>query len=48
MLDDPAFAKQCADDAFEKVRPYTWSRTAAHTLDVYQRALANRRNGLPH
>lgn len=48
MLDDPAFARRCADDAFEKVRPYTWSRTAAHTLDVYQRALTNRRNGQPH
>ena len=45
MLDDPAFARQCAELAFEKVRPYTWSRTAAHTLDVYERALTNRRSG---
>ncbi len=29
MLDDPAFAQRCAGAAFEMVRPYTWSRTAA-------------------
>jgi glycosyltransferase involved in cell wall biosynthesis len=45
MLDEPAFARRCAAHAFETVRPYTWSRTAANTLDVYTRALADRRNG---
>ena len=45
MLDDPAFARRCASAAYEKVRPYTWSRTAAMTLEVYGRALANRGNG---
>jgi glycosyltransferase involved in cell wall biosynthesis len=45
MLEDPAFARQCASEAFERVRPYTWSRTAANTLDVYRRALADRENG---
>jgi glycosyltransferase involved in cell wall biosynthesis len=45
MLDDPRFARRCAEAAFERVRPYTWSRTAAHTLDVYARALAERKNG---
>src|SRR5262245_31383158 len=48
MLDDPAFAGRCASAAFEKVRSFTWSRTAADTLDVYLRALADRRNGRHH
>ncbi len=48
MLDDPAFAQRCAGAAFEMVRPYTWSRTAANTLDVYTRALADRRDGRRH
>ena len=48
MLDDPAFARRCANDAFEKVRPYTWARTAADTLDVYARAVADRGNGRVH
>jgi glycosyltransferase involved in cell wall biosynthesis len=48
MLDEPAFAKRCAGEAFEKVRPYTWRRTAANTLDVYTRALAERRHGRHH
>jgi glycosyltransferase involved in cell wall biosynthesis len=45
MLDDPAFARRCASAAYAKVRPYTWSRTAAMTLEAYGRALASRRNG---
>jgi glycosyltransferase involved in cell wall biosynthesis len=48
MLDDPSFARRCANDAFDKVRPYTWARAAADTLDVYERALADRRNGHVH
>jgi glycosyltransferase involved in cell wall biosynthesis len=45
MLDDPAFARRCAGAAFDKVRPYTWSRTASMTLEVYGRAMAHRRHG---
>jgi glycosyltransferase involved in cell wall biosynthesis len=48
MLDDPAFAGRCAGAAFEKVQPYTWSRTAADTLDVYRLALTDRGNGRHH
>jgi glycosyltransferase involved in cell wall biosynthesis len=48
MLDDPAFARRCANEAFEKVRPYTWARAAADTLDVYARAVADRGNGRVH
>jgi glycosyltransferase involved in cell wall biosynthesis len=48
MLDDSAFARRCATEAFDKVRPYTWARTAANTLDVYARALADQRNGHGH
>jgi glycosyltransferase involved in cell wall biosynthesis len=48
MLDEPDLARRCAANAFETVRPYTWSRTAAHTLDVYARALADRRHGADH
>ena len=48
MLDDPSLARRCARAAYDKVRPYTWSRTAAHTLDVYSRALAERRNARHH
>ena len=48
MLDDPAFAQRCAGAAFEMVRPYTWARTAANTLDVYMRALADRSHGRHH
>jgi glycosyltransferase involved in cell wall biosynthesis len=48
MLDDPAFARRCANEAFEKVRPYTWARAAADTLDVYARAVSDRSNGRVH
>ena len=48
MLDDPAFAQRCAGAAFEMVRPYTWFRTAANTLDVYTRALADRSHERRH
>lgn len=48
MLDDPAFARRCANEAFERVRPYTWARAAADTLDVYARAVADRGNGRVH
>ena len=48
MLDDQGFARRCADAAFDKVRPYTWARSAADTLDVYARAVADRGNGRVH
>jgi glycosyltransferase involved in cell wall biosynthesis len=48
MLDDPAFARRCANDAFDKVRPYTWARAASNTLDVYARALVDRSHGRVH
>jgi glycosyltransferase involved in cell wall biosynthesis len=48
MLDDPSFAQRCAAAAFEMVRRYTWSHTAANTLDVYMRALADRSHGSQH
>jgi len=48
MLEDPAFARRCANEAFDKVRPFTWSQAAAKTVDVYTRALADRRNGRIH
>ena len=48
MLDDPAFARRCASDAFDRVRPFTWARAAAKTLDVYARALADRRKSRVH
>ena len=48
MLDDPSFARRCANHAFDKVRPYTWARAAADTLDVYRRALTDRANGHVH
>ena len=48
MLDDPAFARRCANDAFDKVRPYTWARAAADTLYVYRRALADRPDDRVH
>jgi glycosyltransferase involved in cell wall biosynthesis len=48
MLDEPGLARRCAEEAFARVRPYTWSRTATNTLDVYARALAGRRHGSRH
>jgi glycosyltransferase involved in cell wall biosynthesis len=42
MLDDQALARRCAAAAFERVQPLTWSRTAARTLDVYERAIHSR------
>jgi glycosyltransferase involved in cell wall biosynthesis len=48
MLDDRAFAAQCAANAFPQVRPLTWTRTALSTLDVYARAAGDRRDGRVH
>jgi glycosyltransferase involved in cell wall biosynthesis len=40
MMTDPALRARCAANAFELVRGMTWTRTAALTLEVYQRAIA--------
>jgi glycosyltransferase involved in cell wall biosynthesis len=42
MLDDATFARRCAAAAFDRVQPLTWSRTAAKTLEVYERAIHGR------
>ena len=48
MLDDRAFAAQCAAAAFARVQPLSWTRTARSTLDVYARAAGDRRDGRVH
>jgi glycosyltransferase involved in cell wall biosynthesis len=48
LLDDREFAARCADAAFARVQPLTWTRTASVTLDVYARALGDRRDGRVH
>ena len=48
MLDDRAFASRCASAAFERVQPFTWTRAASATLDVYARAAGDRRDGHVH
>ena len=47
MLDDSAFATGCASAAFVQVQPFSWTRTATRTLDVYSRAM-DRRHGRVH
>jgi glycosyltransferase involved in cell wall biosynthesis len=39
LLDDSSLRARLADAAFRRVRDMTWSRTAAATLSVYDRAL---------
>jgi glycosyltransferase involved in cell wall biosynthesis len=44
MLTEHELAARCADAAFEQVRGMTWTRTAERTLEVYQKAIAARRD----
>jgi glycosyltransferase involved in cell wall biosynthesis len=42
MLDDRVLRSRCASAAFERVKDMSWAATASRTLEVYERARADR------